>query len=129
MTSTQAGAGAQLALSRSAMYALLGRALAYPGHGQSTALDELVPALAALPAALGAEAMLLLEALPLRGEREVAYQRLFTHSSSRDCPTFETAFSAKEIFQQTQQLADIGGFYRAFGVQPIAGTERPDHIC
>jgi TorA maturation chaperone TorD len=58
---------------------------------------------------------------------EATYQRSFTLSYNEDCPLYETAFSARHIFQQTQQQADIAGFYRAFGVDPHA--ERPDHLA
>jgi TorA maturation chaperone TorD len=58
---------------------------------------------------------------------ESTYQKVFTLSYNEDCPLYETAFSARHIFQQTQQQADIAGFYRAFGVDPHA--ERPDHLA
>ena len=57
---------------------------------------------------------------------ERAYQHVFTLSYSEDCPPYETSFSSSHIFQQTQQQADISGFYRAFGVD--AREERSDHL-
>ena len=69
--------------------------------------------------------------LPKRWRRaktvEPAYQHVFTLSYSEDCPPYETAFSSSHIFQQTQEQADIAGFYKAFGVN--AQAERPDHVA
>jgi len=42
-----------------------------------------------------------------------------------DCPAYETAYA--HPFSRQRELADISGFYRAFGVQ-IEG-ERPDHLA
>ena len=113
------------AVGRAAVYGLLARAFAYPqrGHGPTPAAS-----LDALPDRNGASARALVEAMPPAQELEVAFTELFTHSSSRDCPVHETAYTAYEIFQQTQQMADIAGFYAAFGVETGAGGERPDHI-
>ena len=44
-----------------------------------------------------------------------------------DCPPCETLYTARHLFQETQELSDIGGFFRAFGLD-LAERERPDHI-
>lgn len=45
-----------------------------------------------------------------------------------DCPPYETEYLPNEdTFFRTQQMADVAGFYRAFGLQPDP-RERPDHI-
>jgi len=54
---------------------------------------------------------------------------LLGHTVRSACPPYELEYGSGEVFQQSQALADIGGFYQAFGVQlsgPLA--ERPDHI-
>lgn len=48
-----------------------------------------------------------------------------------DCPPYEMYFSGSQIYQQTQELADISGFYKAFGVEISRDdtTSRWDHIA
>lgn len=48
-----------------------------------------------------------------------------------DCPPYEMYFSGSHIYQQTQELADISGFYKAFGVEVSRDdtTNRWDHIA
>lgn len=128
MKTVQSQGALDEAISRSAVYGVLARAFGFPGTGQREGMTELAPALAAVAPAIGVEVSLLAESTPTREELAAEYARLFTHSSSRDCPPWETAYAAKEIFQQTQQMADIAGFYRAFGVQATPGAERVDHI-
>ncbi len=48
-----------------------------------------------------------------------------------DCPPYEMYFSGSQIYQQTQDLADLSGFYKAFGVEVSRDdtTNRWDHIA
>ena len=48
-----------------------------------------------------------------------------------DCPTYEMFFGRSHIFQQTHELADISGFYRAFGLEVSKDdtANRWDHIA
>ncbi|MQC27515.1 MAG: hypothetical protein DWG74_00345 [Chloroflexi bacterium] len=124
------------ALARAAVYRALALAFSYP---TAEGCEELAGALAVARVA----APLLdertadavhgladrLDRALVGGDRkavETAYQHVFTLSYSEDCPPYETAFSSSHIFQQTQQQADIAGFYRAFGVD--ACDERSDHL-
>ena len=118
---------------RALVYEVLAHAFAYPSMDHRRALRELTgewpsvgepfgPALAHQGAAL-------LDGLPQFADQERAYTLLFTHSASRDCPLFETAYTSRETFQQAQMMADIAGFYSAFGVQILPGVGQPDHLC
>ena len=126
------------ALARSAVYRFLSLAFLPPGDSLEPLREECAAALRALAsgpdreAARGAAAEAASRQLEtasgqaLRGE----YYRIFGHQISRDCPLYETQYEAREIFQQTQQLADIAGFYLAFGLEMADGVhERPDHLA
>lgn len=53
----------------------------------------------------------------------------FGHTVAKECPPYETCYGSSHIFMQAQELADIAGFYRAWGleVSPDA-KERLDHV-
>lgn len=52
------------------------------------------------------------------------------HAISKDCPPYETEYGQAHIFQKTQTLADISGFYRAFGLELSPDfKDRPDHVA
>jgi TorA maturation chaperone TorD len=60
------------------------------------------------------------------------YQEIFDPSGGLRCPPNETAYTAvtpQHGMTKSFELADIAGFYRAFGVEVTPGTERPDHIA
>jgi TorA maturation chaperone TorD len=42
------------------------------------------------------------------------------------CPPYEGSYEA-DPFRHTRQMADVAGFYRAFGAR--AGADRPDHVA
>jgi TorA maturation chaperone TorD len=59
-----------------------------------------------------------------------AYDRTFGLVICRECPPYETEYhqSAEASFR-SQQMADIAGFYRAFGLEEARATpERPDYL-
>ncbi len=66
-----------------------------------------------------------------RSRRETLHQRVFGLVVSRECPPYETEYSHwKDPTYRATQLADVAGFYRAFGLEPDRGfPERHDHIA
>ena len=49
-----------------------------------------------------------------------------------DCPPYEMYFSGSHIWQQTQDLSDISGFYKAYGIEieeDKTSSRRWDHIA
>ncbi len=60
---------------------------------------------------------------------QAEHRRIFGHTISKSSPPFETEFGGSNVFQQPQDLGDIAGFYRAFGLEVSdAIRERLDHI-
>lgn len=62
-----------------------------------------------------------------RGE---VHEAVFGLVISKDCPPYETEFCHwNDPTYRSSQMADVGGFYRAFGLQPRRERpERQDHI-
>jgi TorA maturation chaperone TorD len=60
---------------------------------------------------------------------EDSYRVLFGPTlRGRACP-YETEYGESPLFRQTQELADISGYYRAFGLGPGRDeAERVDHV-
>ncbi|MBI3327120.1 MAG: molecular chaperone TorD family protein [Nitrospinae bacterium] len=69
-----------------------------------------------------------LDVAPL-GDLQAEYRDIFGHTMGLECAAYETLYGSEDIFQEVQALADIAGWYRAFGlmVAPEA-KERVDHI-
>ncbi len=55
---------------------------------------------------------------------------IFGHTAAGELRPYEAGYDTHHVFQETQCLADIAGFYRAFGLEPCeTRRERPDHIA
>jgi DMSO reductase family type II enzyme chaperone len=116
------------------MYQLLSQTLAYPTQETVDALVEVD-----LPQAQQAATEHSRDLAPLLtvlGEHlrytdadglQVEHRRVFSHILSLDCPPCETFYTACDVFQETQEMADIAGFFHAFGLE-MADRERLDHI-
>lgn len=126
------------ALGRSAAYRLLSLMfLPAPGEPDGLAREH-GDGLEALRAAVSSSGVLspeLVESVAHLSERTAdgslrdEYYRTFGHQISKDSPLYETQYGGGHIFQQAQQLADIAGFYRAFGLEVADGAgERVDHL-
>lgn len=61
-----------------------------------------------------------------REQYEAEFLDVFTHVSTPDCNPCETSYLASHIFQVSQRLSQITGFYSAFGLE-VEG-ERADHV-
>lgn len=121
---------------RSQVYAFLARALSYPDDAQPDSLKEqhdlLSDCLGMLADPLSEKAVDALRpaiAALTAASLEDGYTRCFGHAMSKDCPPYEAEYGQPHIFQKTQTLADIAGFYRAFGLDLAADShERVDHV-
>jgi TorA maturation chaperone TorD len=65
-----------------------------------------------------------------RDQQAAEFLRVFGLVTCRECPPYETEYHPNpDPFFRSQQMADIAGFYQAFGIEPGASLrERPDHI-
>jgi len=63
--------------------------------------------------------------------RQRARQHVFGLVISRRCPPCETEYlPSRDVFHRAQQLADIAGFYHAFGLEPNRRhPRRADHVA
>jgi DMSO reductase family type II enzyme chaperone len=124
------------ALARSQLYRVLALAFRHPDAGNAAALAGLPPTLVGACGAWMPEPVR--EALSDLGAAlqgvtpeslEEQYIGTFGHVTVPDCPLYETACGMGDAFLQPQTLADLAGFYRAFGLE-MAGDarERADHL-
>lgn len=137
------GSASQVALARSAAYGLLALAFRYPEPGRwSFFVDR--DRWQAWPETLARESAGVGEALrrfqehflsadPARAisvERaQVEFSRLFGHAVKSDRSTYELEYGAGEVFQRVARLADLQGFYSAFGLELQRRLrERADHV-
>lgn len=121
-------------LARSLAYRVLSQCFAYPTEEAVAELRNVD-----LPQVLEEAAYLPGQLLPLLGTLEdqlrandavslqTEHRRVFSHIMSVDCPPCETVYTTSQIVQEVQELADIRGFFSAFGVE-LEEKERPDHI-
>ncbi|MCC7292139.1 MAG: molecular chaperone TorD family protein [Phycisphaerales bacterium] len=136
---------AQRAETRGAVYALLANVFRYPDEDLCKLLDDPLRWVYVRKTAADLDASL----SRLIGELEDAFtsicaadqpqdaldrlredfQRLFGHTAHGRCPSYEMEYGKQDIVQQSPQLADISGFYNAFGLQLADATsERIDHV-
>ncbi len=141
-----------VAMSRQALYRFVALALLDPKFGSWEQLDALrnddvlheaaelfrsVPEAIADELALGERPLAelvpqrVLDQLPnSREEFNRQFESTFGLLVSKACPPYETEYiDGKLTFQRSNAMADIGGFYKAFGMTTSsANPERPDHV-
>lgn len=80
----------------------------------------------AVRASLGAKG----DAATEPAELQEVFNRLFGHAVRGRCPPYELEYGGSEIIQQASGLADIAGFYSAFGMEVSRDADdRPDHVA
>ncbi len=114
---------AGLAIACAQVYAFLSGVYLYPFENWSEDLPLLAAVVARIP---GAPPWPDLQPLPLE-TLQAAYRRAFGATGSL---CYETEYGLPHEFRQAQELADISGFYRAFGFSVGSNVrERPDHLA
>ncbi len=64
-----------------------------------------------------------------KNELVEAWTRLFGHTIQGECPPYEGQYGDTDVFKQSGELADITGFYYAFGLEVSSEVhERADHL-
>jgi DMSO reductase family type II enzyme chaperone len=67
--------------------------------------------------------------LPSLEAFQASHRRLFGHTARGGVPPYETEYGEDSLFQLPQEMSDLAGFYRAFGlVLRPSEHERIDHI-
>lgn len=120
-------------LARGEVYHLLSAAFAFPDEPTWARLrgEDGRRALQTL-AALGADLETKLNPFSDSGrDRFVAeHVAVFGLTVGSEIPPYESPYGAGNMFQEADCMADIAGFYKAFGLEPADSCpERPDHIA
>jgi TorA maturation chaperone TorD len=123
----------QHALHRAALYRLLGRAFGYPTGPMLAELAVHAARAAGAPACDDAVRALLTRLATAARETDplaVAEEHVFLFDRQVRCPPYESAYGeAPRMAGKPAALADIAGFYRAFGLAPAgAGPDLEDHV-
>lgn len=119
------------ALSRSAVYTALSMALGPPDEevAQRVASVEGRQQLREAFEFLGVECAGVTGATASLEDLELRYARLFGHTTRGEVTPYETEYGKESVFLQPHELADLGGFLSAFGLQlEPSRHERIDHI-
>lgn len=123
------------AYARARIYGLLAHLLRYPDAALVDYVAAVAPEVRAATGYLGTtagpvDALLDAAAAARLDELERSYQAALTLTYSPDTPAYEAAYVSSDIFRQTHEMADIAGFYRAFGLElGDKDHERVDHIA
>ncbi len=124
----------ETALARAVVYRLLGGAFGYPSPVGLGELERLAVAAAGGPLGVSPLHELLLglvEATHQADAGELAHEYVFLFDRQVRCPPYEGAYGeAQQMAGKAPQLADVAGFYAAFGLEPAAARpDAEDHIA
>ncbi len=125
--------GPRRATLRAQVYRFLALAFAEPAPGAAAALARQWPVAEAALVRLGLGEAAAAAAAAVPGDdgaRARAHLHAFGHAISKECPPYGAEYGQAHIFEKAQTLADVAGFYRAFGLELAAGVrDRPDHVA
>ena len=108
---------------RAQVYRFLAGAFLYPAENWLEDLPSLAQIMAALEAPFSLPELSALDLEALQADHR------YTLGLSGSLP-YETEVGLPDEFRQSQELADIAGFYRAFGFRPGGAVrERPDYLA
>ena len=125
LTASRQEQAAARALARSEVYLFLARSFSYP----RLPLSELHYRAQQAARVLGEDSFTLISQLeiPPLEELEAQYIRAFGHTMQQNSPAYEMEYGQGHVFMQSHSMAELAGFYRAFGAEAASG-ERLDHI-
>ncbi len=148
MTTSLSSCELEIAQARGAAYALISYGFQYPDRSLINALtdparwwswpdvlqrvaaettEHLAAAYALVPGESGTSDCDVLAEL---SDWQETFHRLFGHAVRGKCPPYELEYGRSEIIQQAFFLADIAGFYAAFGTEVDRDADdRVDHIA
>jgi len=132
-TTTRSERRGRQAAARAQVYRLLALAFADPSPGAGAALARQWPlteaALKALKLAGATGEGAAIARADDDGLRH-AHLAAFGHAISKECPPYGAEYGQAHIFEKAQTLADVAGFYRAFGLDLTESVhDRPDHLA
>ncbi|MEE9529440.1 MAG: molecular chaperone TorD family protein [Syntrophobacteria bacterium] len=118
---------------RANIYGFLARLFSYPRRETFEILshENILEAFNGFDEKLVTQAYQIIELLRTQGYEKVCeeYVQIFGHVISAECPPYETSYGEAHVFQQTQGMADIAGFYKAWGIDIATDAhDRLDHI-
>ena len=118
------------ALHRAAIYRVLSLAFAYPTPARLQAITEAANLSAASAAPAVAPALHRLATASRAAEiGTLASEHVALFQRQLRCPPYEGAYGPPQMAGKAALLADVAGFYTAFGLEPAAGQpEAEDHI-
>jgi DMSO reductase family type II enzyme chaperone len=118
------------ALSRAAVYRVLAAAFAYPEPGHADEVARLAAsAVTGAPAAVRSALAELARRLEPRDAEALAEQYVALFDRQVACPPYEGAYGLPRMSGKAMQLADIAGFYTAFGMTATGRQpDAEDHI-
>jgi TorA maturation chaperone TorD len=132
-TLTPAELAAARALARGAIYRLLGEAFAYPRAWRFREMAHVAGMAAVAPTTPEPVRPTLAHFADAARDADpaaVAAEYVFLFDRQVRCPPYEGAYGARGLAGKGAQLADVAGFYAAFGLRPAdAQADMEDHIA